>query len=231
VACHPLRRTLLGPMITGKRCWEISMFCKLILVTAIILGSVALAASLSIADNWHDHQVARAPLNGSRSHVPGLEPAERIDGLSIVRQNWRREGGFLIAEMTFANDKQFPVDGAIVTCDFFDPPSLFVGKRGSLIVRILPPGETTIGGIEFTMLKHNVLDRDMFGATCGVTRGTAANDSRETLAPTGGTFELGHDSVLRRSIEKPHDFYSGSWGPPLTHVPDQNLSQDVDRGS
>jgi hypothetical protein len=118
----------------------------------------------------HQDQLYRA-----RPHDLALDSAELIDGLSITRQNWRREGAFLIAELTFANKKQFPVNGVIVTCDFFDPPDLYVGSRGSLIVRVLPPGETTIGGIEFTMLKHNVLDRDMFGAACDVVSGASAS--------------------------------------------------------
>jgi hypothetical protein len=45
----------------------------------------------------------------------------------------------------------------------FDPPHLYLGRRGNLILRILPPGEKTIGGIEFTMLKNNVFDLKMFG--------------------------------------------------------------------
>jgi hypothetical protein len=95
----------------------------------------------------------------------GLDSASAIEGLSIIRQNWLREGGFLIAEVTFTNKNELPVDGVIISCDFFDPPDLHIGSRGNLIVRILPPGETTIGGIEFTMLKHNVLHRDMFGGS------------------------------------------------------------------
>ena len=62
----------------------------------------------------------------------------------------------------------------IITCDFFEPPHLYIGRRGSLIVRILPPGETTIGGIEFTMLKHNVFDPAMFGGACFVASDASA---------------------------------------------------------
>jgi hypothetical protein len=96
------------------------------------------------------------------------DPTSSIEGLSISRQNWLREGGFLIAEITFANKNEFPVHGVIIGCDFFDPPHLNIGRRGNLIRRILPPGETTIGGIEFTMLKKNVFDPDMFGGGCSV---------------------------------------------------------------
>jgi hypothetical protein len=103
-----------------------------------------------------------------------LDSASAIEGLSISRQTWLRDGGFLIAEITFNNDNEFPVHGVIIACDFFDPPHLYLGRRGNLIVRILPPGETTIGGIEFTMLKHNVFDRDMFGGACSVVSGASA---------------------------------------------------------
>ena len=97
-----------------------------------------------------------------------LDSASLIEGLSISRQSWLREGGFLVAEITFFNKNEFSVHDVIIACDFFDPPHLYIGRRGSLIVRILPPGETTIGGIEFTMLKHNVFDPDMFGGACRV---------------------------------------------------------------
>jgi hypothetical protein len=98
-----------------------------------------------------------------------LDSTSSIEGLFISRQNWLREGGFLIAEITFANKNEFPVHGVTIGCDFFDPPHLNIGRRGNLIRRILPPGETTIGGIEFTMLKKNAFDPDMFGGGCSVT--------------------------------------------------------------
>ena len=95
-----------------------------------------------------------------------LDSASLIEGLSISRQSWLREGGFLVAEITFFNKNEFSVHDVIIACDFFDPPDLFIGRRGSLIPRILPPGQTTIGGIEFTMLKHNAFDPDMLGGAC-----------------------------------------------------------------
>lgn len=150
------------------------MFRKLICAAAIVLASTGLSATISVARNWYNRQVANEQLNDLRLHEAGLDSAKVIDGLSIARHSWRREGGFLIAEMTVANKTQFAVDGAIVMCDFFDPPNLFVGRRGSLILRILPPGETTIGGIEFTMLKHNGLDRDILGGACHIVWGASA---------------------------------------------------------
>ena len=97
-----------------------------------------------------------------------LDSASSIEGLFISRQNWLRESGFLIAEITFSNENEFPVHGVIIACDFFDPPHLYIGRRGNLILRILSPVETTIGGKEFTMLKNNMFDPHMFGGTCSV---------------------------------------------------------------
>jgi hypothetical protein len=97
-----------------------------------------------------------------------VSSAPRVDGVSIRQPNWRREGGFLIAEITLNNENEFPVHGVIITCDFFDPPALRLESRGNLIPQILSPGPTTIDGIEFTMLKRNVLDRDMIGGSCSV---------------------------------------------------------------
>ena len=149
------------------------MFRKLTFAAAIILASMGLSATLSVGRNWYNHRVADEQLNGPRSHDPGFDSARPIDRVSIARQSWRREGGFLIAEMTVANKTQVPVEGAIVICDFFDPPNVFLGRRGSLILHILPPGETTIDGIEFTMLKHNILDRDILAGACHLVWGVS----------------------------------------------------------
>jgi len=137
----------------------------------LMVLAMMLSGSLSPPDDLS----ARATLSfaaaaAAQSEFDSIAP---IEGLSISRQNWLREGGFLIAEMTFINKNEFPVHGAIIACDFFDPPNSYIGRRGSLIVRILPPGETTIGGIEFTMLKHNIFDPDMFGGTCRVASETS----------------------------------------------------------
>ena len=138
----------------------------MVLVMMLVSGSLSPPTDLS----------ARAMLSLAAAAAAQSEPdsVSPIEGLSISRQNWLREGGFLIAEVTFINKNEFPVHGAIIACDFFDPPNLYIGRRGSLIVRILPPGETTIGGIEFTMLKHNVFDPEMVGGACFVASNTSA---------------------------------------------------------
>ena len=136
------------------------------------LAMMLLSGSLSPPDELSARAtLSLAAVAVAQSELDSIAP---IDGLSISRQNGLREGGFLVAEITFINKNEFSVHGAIIACDFFDPPNLYLGRRGSLIVRILPPGETTIGGIEFTMLKHNVFDPDMFGGTCRVASDASA---------------------------------------------------------
>ena len=132
----------------------------------MVLAIMLVSGSLSPPNDLSPR--ATLSLTAIAAAQSGLDSASAIEGLSIIRQNWLREGGFLIAEVTLTNENEFPVDGVIISCDFFDPPHLYIGSRGNLIVRILPPGETTIGGIEFTMLRHNVLHRDMFGGVCSV---------------------------------------------------------------
>jgi hypothetical protein len=129
----------------------------------VVLAMLLISGSLSLPNDLS----ARAALSPTVAATQSeLDSATPIEGLSISRQSWLREGGFLIAEITFTNENEFPVHGVIIACDFFDPPHLYLGRRGNLILRILPPGETTIGGIEFTMLKNNVFDPEMFGGAC-----------------------------------------------------------------
>jgi hypothetical protein len=129
----------------------------MVLIMMLISGLLSLPNDLSVRPT--------PTVAAAQSELDSPSP---IEGLSISRQSWVREGGFLIAEITFANENEFPVQGVIIACDFFDPPRLYIGRRGSLILRILPPGKTTIGGIEFTMLKQNIFDPDMFGGACRV---------------------------------------------------------------
>ena len=139
-----------------------------LMVLATMLGSGPLVPPNDLS--------ARATLSfaAAAAAQPELDAVFPTEGLSISRQNWLREGGFLIAEITFINKNEFAVRGAIIACDFFDPPDMYIGRRGSLIVGPIPPGETTIGGIEFTMLKHNVFHPHMFGGVCSVASDASA---------------------------------------------------------
>ena len=129
----------------------------------VVLAMILVSGSLSLPNDL----LARATLPPTVAAAQSeLDSATPIEGLSISRQSWLREGGFLIAEITFTNENAFPIQGVIIACEFFDAPHVYIGRRGNLILRILPPGLTTIGGIEFTMLKNKVIDPDMFGGAC-----------------------------------------------------------------
>jgi len=148
----------------------------MVLIMMLVSGSLSLPNDLSVRPTLSP-TVAAAQSQ--------LDSASPIEGLSISRQSWVREGGFLIAEITFANENEFPVQGVTIACDFFDPAHLYIGRRGSLILRILPAGETTIGGIEFTMLKQNIFDPDIFGGACRVaSNASAISGDRGTFKPT-----------------------------------------------
>ena len=144
------------------------MRANLLMILAMMLVSGSLSPPSDLSARGTSSPTAAAVAQSE------LDSASSIEGLFISRQSWLREGGFLIAEITFANENEFPVHGVIIACDFFDPPHLYIGRRGNLILRILPPGETTIGGIEFTMLKNNAFDPYMFGGACSVASGATA---------------------------------------------------------
>ena len=129
----------------------------------VVLAMILVSGSLSLPNSLSARAALSPAAAAAQSELALTTP---IEGLSVSRQSWLREGGFLIAEITFTNENEFPVQGAIIACEFFDPPHVYIGRRGNLILRILPPGLTTIGGIEFTMLKNNVFDPDMFGGAC-----------------------------------------------------------------
>ena len=129
----------------------------------VVLAMLLISGSLPLPNDLSARATSSPTVAAAQSELDSAPP---IEGLSISRQSWLREGGFLVAEITFTNENELPVHGVIIACDFFDSPHVYIGRRGNLILRILPPGLTTIGGIEFTMLKNNVFDPDMFGGTC-----------------------------------------------------------------
>jgi hypothetical protein len=111
-------------------------------------------------------------LTAAAAQTRGLNftpPAAPPTTVAAKQPRWRREGGFLIADIILDNRAEFPVHNVILACDFFDEGGLPLGKRRSLVLQPLSPGANWIEGIEFTMLKDNGLDADMRGGPCGVT--------------------------------------------------------------
>jgi hypothetical protein len=85
-----------------------------------------------------------------------------VDHLTIERASWSRGGGLLIATVTFGNANRFAVAPVIIACDILKQGAP-QGSRGTLIPRIIPPGRTTVEGIEFTSL-----ERGLDGGRCKV---------------------------------------------------------------
>ena len=86
-----------------------------LMVLAIMLVSGSLSLSQDLAA-----RATRSPTAVAAAHSE-LHSVSSIEGLSISRQSWLREGGFLIAEITFTNKNEFPVQGVLIACDFFEP--------------------------------------------------------------------------------------------------------------
>jgi hypothetical protein len=102
---------------------------------------------------------AASALAASASAVSAEE--RPVDKLSVLQQAWRQEGGFLIAEVTFRNDNPFPLKGVIVACEIIGDKAKPHENRGVTVRQILPPGETKIPGLEFT-----VNDKKAQGGAC-----------------------------------------------------------------
>jgi hypothetical protein len=95
----------------------------------------------------------------------GLTPAvalHPVDHLTIERESWSRGGGLLIATVTFGNANRFALAPVIIACDILKQGAP-QGSRGTLIPRIIPPGRTTVEGIEFTSF-----ERGLDGGRCKV---------------------------------------------------------------
>jgi hypothetical protein len=84
-----------------------------------------------------------------------------IDKLSVVQQTWRSEGGFLIADITFRNDNPFALKGVIVTCEIAGDKAKPDNNRGVTVRQVLPPGQTKVSGLEFT-----INDKKAQGGAC-----------------------------------------------------------------
>ena len=85
-----------------------------LMVLAIMLVSGSLSLSQDLAA-----RATRSPTAVAAAQSE-LDSVSSIEGLSISRQGWLREGGFLIAEITFTNKNEFLVQGVLIACDFFE---------------------------------------------------------------------------------------------------------------
>ena len=82
----------------------------MVLAIMLVSGSLSLSQDLAARATLSPTAVAAAQSE--------LDSVSSIEGLSISRQSWLREGGFLIAEITFTNKNEFPVQGLISHATF-----------------------------------------------------------------------------------------------------------------
>jgi len=122
------------------------------LVGALIAGALA-ASGLGLAASA-SRTILAVPVLGGEPHP--------VDHLTIERESWSHGSGLLIATVTFGNANRFAVAPVIIACDILKR-GVPQGSRGTLIPRIIPPGRTTVEGIEFS-----TLERGLEGGRCKV---------------------------------------------------------------
>ena len=123
------------------------------LIIALLVG--ALAASALVWTAGASRTNFMVPLAPAVARHP-------VDHLTIEHESWSRGGGLLIASVTFGNANRFALAPVIIACDIVKQGAP-QGSRGTLIPRIIPPGKTTVEGIEFT-----TLERGLEGGRCKV---------------------------------------------------------------
>jgi hypothetical protein len=121
---------------------------------AVLIGCTFTALGLVLAAG-----ASRTTLSPTLVPAVALHP---VDHVTIEHERWSRGSGLLIATVTFGNANRFALAPVIIACDILKQGAP-QGSRGTLIPRIIPPGRTTVEGIEFTML-----ERGLEGGHCKV---------------------------------------------------------------
>jgi hypothetical protein len=122
------------------------------------VGALTICALAALGLAWAA-SASRPNLSVMPAPAEGLRP---VDHLAIERESWSRGGGLLIVTVTFGNANRFALAPVIIACDILKQGAP-QGSRGTLIPRIIPPGKTTVEGIEFT-----TLERGLEGGRCKV---------------------------------------------------------------
>jgi hypothetical protein len=81
----------------------------------VILAMLLISGSISLPNDLSARAALSPTVAAAQSELASATP---IEGPSISRQSWLREGGFLIAEITFTNENEFPVHGVITHAIF-----------------------------------------------------------------------------------------------------------------
>ena len=83
--------------------------------------------------------------------------------VTVVQQEWHREGKEMLANVTLHNQNGFSVKNAIVTCEIYEETRVPQNRRGVTVRRVLPPGRTTVSDLAFPIAAN-----DAQGDSCQV---------------------------------------------------------------
>src|SRR5437667_10875488 len=90
-------------------------------------------------------------------------PDSLVGKVTVVQQEWRREGKVMLANVTLHNENRSSVKNVIVTCEIYEETQMPQNNRGSTVRRIIPPGQTTVSDLAFP-----ILGNDAQGGSCQV---------------------------------------------------------------
>ena len=93
----------------------------------------------------------------------GKGPDNPVDKVTVVQQEWRREGKTMLANVTFYNRNGFSVKNVIVKCEVYEQTQMPQTRRGITVKRVLPPGRTTVSDLAFSIVTN-----DAQGGSCQV---------------------------------------------------------------
>ena len=100
------------------------------------------------------------------TEVPGYaaKPSDNPVGkVTVVQQEWRREGKEMLVNVTLHNQNGFSVKNVIVTCEIYEETGVPQDRRGITVRRVLRPGRTTVSDLAFPIASN-----DAKGGSCQV---------------------------------------------------------------
>ena len=100
------------------------------------------------------------------TEVPGYaaKPSDNPVGkVTVVQQEWRREGKEMLVNVTLHNLNGFSVKNVIVTCEIYEETGVPQDRRGITVRRVLRPGRTTVSDLAFPIASN-----DAKGGSCQV---------------------------------------------------------------
>ena len=101
--------------------------------------------------------VTEAPVHAGK---PSDSPVGKV---TVVQQEWHREGKTMLVNVTLDNRNGFSVKNVIVNCEIYEQPQVPQNRRGVTVKRVLPPGRTTVSDLAFPIAAN-----DAQGGSCQV---------------------------------------------------------------